>query len=217
MIQLAICQCALPMADLACPMLLQLTLCLLVVLDTCLFLSAGPRPPQNPSQAWALSLEQNGLLYNWSEEHWNPWDQTRKAQPCVVSPLRTDQRITCSLYSGKSTCIRNCWVLVQWMCVCDRHPSILSAHHPFLSDTMTFSSPFSIHKVLVALTQIPALAWPTRATQHILDTGIVSEMCTWLQLGQWQSYLRIIEMLSARVTKFIECNLDLLLAIFVPT
>lgn len=67
-----------PNGRFACPVLLQLTLCPL---------SAGPRPPQNSSQACTISLEQDVSLYNWSEEQCNPWDQTQKSTALCHEPL----------------------------------------------------------------------------------------------------------------------------------
>lgn len=100
MLQLAICQYALPMANLACSVLLQLTLCPLVVLDTCLFHSAGPG--HHRTQAGHEPFPLNRMLCYITGLQNSATLETKlgKAQPCVVSPLRIDQRITHSVYSG---------------------------------------------------------------------------------------------------------------------
>lgn len=78
-----------PNGRFACPVLLQLTLCPL---------SPGPRPPQNSSQACTISLEQDVLSYNWSEEQCNAWDQTKKSTALCHEPLEDrSQNVLCSL------------------------------------------------------------------------------------------------------------------------
>lgn len=89
---LAICQGGLPKADLACPVLLQLTLCPL---------SAGPlghhrtQPRHEPFPLSRMFYYTTGL-----KSSATLGTKPGKAQLCVVSPLRTDHGISHRLYSG---------------------------------------------------------------------------------------------------------------------
>ena len=90
--------CALPMADLACPVLLQLTLCPLVVSDPSLFLSValGHHRTQARPEPFLLSR----MFYYMTALKNSATLGTKSEQPYVVSHLRTDHGVTCSLYSG---------------------------------------------------------------------------------------------------------------------
>lgn len=172
MIQLAICQCALPMTDLACPVLLKLTLCPLVVLDTCLFLSADPGHHRTQARHEPFPLSRMLCYITGLKNSATLETKLGKAQPCVVSPLRVDQRITCSLHSGiVNLHQRLLSPSSRDVCVMDFHftspSSLLVSYHGF-------SSSFSIHKVLVELTQTPGLALANQSnTTHLRPSDCV--------------------------------------------
>lgn len=195
---LAIGKCALPMADLTCPVLLQLTLCPL---------SAGPRPPQTSSQAWTMFSYTAGR-----KSSATLGTKPGKAQPCVNEPFEDgSENLPLSLFrhSQPGSGIAESQFSGHPFCL----PITPSGLIPWFS--LPHSQAVKFWQSWPILT--PALALVNQSNTTHPESVIGVGMCPWPKLDQWQSYLRRIEMLSARVTKLVECKLELLVAIFVPT